>query len=183
MSIVERLRRVWGLKPDPAPALGEVEPDDELELPEGLPEQIRTVEQAALAIYQRHGLPTAPVSYLRKGADMPWEPLPEKLTPPEKWALLNSAPRDASWRYGDRAVVGRHHEIAEVRNASTLLATCDSLRRRLEGHEPVSAQDISDAMLLGTAAGVLMTTAHTPLSEHVEPIHVPLTFIAVDDED
>lgn len=180
MSIVDRFRRVLGLEPDTLPAVDRQAFEDDLQLPDGLPEQIRTVEHAALAIYQRHNLPSEQISYVRKGPNAPWEALSATLTPEQKWALINQAPQGAGWRYGDRSVVGRHHEVAEVRNAATLLATCDNLQRRLKGREPVTPQDISDAMLLGTAAGVLMTTAQN-LSEPAVT-HVPLSFVAIDDD-
>lgn len=180
MSIVDRFRRVLGLEPGTLHSVDEQAFEDALELPDGLPEQIRTVEQAALAIFKRHDLPTASVSYLRKGPDAPWEALPNGLTPKQKWALVNAAPEGAGWRYGERSVVGRRHPNEEVRNAATLLSTCDNLKRRLEGHDPVTPQDVADAMLLGTAAGVLMTAAQT-LSEPLPP-HVPLSFVAIEDD-
>ena len=82
MDIFDRLRRAVGL--DAAPhAVTPVE-EEILEWPEDLPQQIRTVEEASLEIYRRHGLPTAKGSYYAKGPDAPWAPLPSDLTPEDK---------------------------------------------------------------------------------------------------
>lgn len=178
MAVIDRLRRALGLTPRPSHAVDSVL-EDELELPDGLPEQIRTVEAAALAIYRQHDLPTEPASYLKRGSDAPWEVLPGALSPAEKWAMIEAAPQGAGWRFGDRSILGRHSPHEEVRNAATLLATCANLRRKLDGDGPVTARDISDAMLLGTAAGVLMTNASRSVT--AEP-HTPLIFHAIEDD-
>ncbi|WP_292052309.1 MULTISPECIES: hypothetical protein [unclassified Brevundimonas] len=179
MIVLDRIRKALGFRPASLPADQEDPFEDELQLPDGLPDQIHTVEQAALAIYRRHNLPTDPVSYLKRGPDAPWEVLPAGLTPADKWNMVNAAPAGAGWRFGDRSILGRQSPHEEVRNASTLLATCDQLRRKLSGESPVTAQDIADAMLLGTAAGVLMSGASQVAT--AEP-HAPLSFYAVEDE-
>lgn len=182
MSVLDRIRRSLGLHPGDRHSDGRGWAHDNLQLPEGLPEQLHTVEQAALDIYRRHNLPTQPASYVRRGPDAPWEILPQSLTPQQKWSLIASAPKGAGWRYGDRSVLGRHSPHEEVRNAATLIATCDNLRRRLKGEGPVTAQDIADAMLLGTAAGVLLSAQNRSTAE-VQPSRAPLSFHAVEERD
>lgn len=178
MGLLDRLRRTLGGAPEVLPA--GLEDEERLTLPDGLPEQLRTVETAALDIYRRHGLPCEQASYCRKGPDAPWEVIPGPLSPEQKWQLVQSAPAGAGWRFGDRAAVGRQSPVEEVRNAATLLGTCDTLKRKLAGDGPVTAQDVADAVLLGTAAGVLMAQGAVLSASDA---HVPLSFVPVEDDE
>lgn len=155
-----------------------VDDSPSIALPDGLSEQIQTVESAALEIYRRAGLPTAAGSYVQRGPQASWERLADNLTPTEKWDLLNSAPEGAGWRFVDRASLGRTSEDPDVRRASALLVTCAGLKARLSGELPTSAQDVADALQLGAAASWLaqIITA-SPLDDHQ-----PLTFMPIADQ-
>lgn len=155
-----------------------VDDGEEIALPEGLSDQILTVESAALEIYRRAGLPTRAGSYVQRGPDAPWEPLGDNLGPAEKWDLLNSAPEGAGWRFVDRASLGRTSDDPVVRRASTLLVTCAGLKARLSGELPTSAQDVADALQLGAAAAWL---AQIVASLSLED-HQPLTFVPIADQ-
>lgn len=124
-------------------------------LPDGLADRIERVEQAALSLYARHGLPTQAGGYLRRGPDAPWEKLSDTLTPEEKWQLLEQAPPGAGWRFADRSALGRNHPEPRVHRAAILLAACGGLRARLDGHIPTTAQDLADAVQLGAASAWL----------------------------
>lgn len=154
---------------------------DELEdavLPDGLVDQIQTVEDAALDIYARHGLPLAQGNYVQRGEDAAWEPLADNLTPTEKWDLLEEAPPHAHWRFTDRAGLGRHSAHPEVQRASILLAACSGLRARIDGKHPTTAQDVADALQLGAAAAWLQAAAPTSSANAVEQdSYAPLTFM------
>ncbi len=179
MGIRDRMRQALGITPRAAPA---VIPDDRshaLAWPDGLPRQIRTVQNAALDIYRQNGLPTDAGSYCAKGPDAPWEKLPDGLTPAEKWNLLQAAPEGAGWRFGTRASLGRHSLDEEVRQASSLLQTCDALRQKLESDEAVTASDIADALLLGTASGLLLQTRNTKANGET---YAPLVFTSIVDK-
>ena len=179
MKLVERMKQALGFPSEAAPAL---EPEEKLEWPEGLPQQILTVEEAALDIYQRYGLPVEAGNYLRKGPQANWKRLPDDLTPEDKWRMLDEAPQGAGWKFVTRASIGRHSEVEEVRKASTLLMACESLRSRLEGKSPVSHTDIADALNLGTASGLLILARQQAEALAPSPDYQPLVFMAVGDE-
>lgn len=181
MAIVDRMRKALGLASN-APAA--VEPETEvLSWPDGLPQQIITVEQACLDVYRQHGLPTAAGNYRHKGGPgEDWETLPEGLTPEEKWKLYLEAPEGAGWRFADRAALGKHSDIPEVRRASTLLQACDRVRQRIEGKEPVTPQDLADAVDLGTASGLLLQ-AMSAAGLEPAPDYQPLVFVPVEDDE
>lgn len=182
MNVLDRLRRAVGLYAGPSQAVAPIE-EKTLDWPEDLPMQIQTVEEASLEIYRRHGLPTANGSYYAKGPDAPWAPLPADLTPEDKWTLLQRAPEGQGWRFGERASLGRRSPIEEVRRASTLLQTCDSLRRKLDGKEAVTQSDIADAILLGTASGLILQSRKTTADTmKTVPAHTPLHFTTVEDD-
>ncbi len=180
-------RWLGGRKEETLPA---PDPEEELpQLPEGLEDDIRSVELAALEIYSRHGLPTQAGGYAQRGLDAPWEKLADDLTPQEKWTLMEEAPEGANWRFVERSGIGRTHPEVIVRRASALLAACEGLRARLTGRLPTTAQDVVDALQLGAASAWL---AGAPVSDHPlasteslpqEEPRQPLIFLPVTEAD
>ena len=179
MGFRDRMRQALGITPRAAPAVIPEEPRHTLAWPDDLPRQIRTVQNASLDIYRQHGLPTDAGSYCAKGPDAPWEKLPDGLTPAQKWHLLQAAPEGAGWRFGTRASLGRHSAVEDVRGAASLLQTCDALRQKLESDEAITASDIADAMLLGTASGLLLKARNTKADGET---YAPLVFTSVVDK-
>lgn len=179
MGIRDRMRQALGITPRPEPAVILDEPSNALAWPDDLPRQIGSVQEASLDIYRQHGLPTEAGSYCAKGLDAPWERLPDGLTPTQKWNLLQAAPEGAGWRFGTRASLGRHSPVEEVRHASSLLQTCDELRQKLESDEAVTSGDIANALLLGTASGLLMQARN---SKSGGETYRPLVFTSVADK-
>lgn len=176
MSIVARMRQALGLTARATPAATYSPPQDHLAWPDDLPRQIVRVQEASLDIYRQHGIPTEAGSYCAKGPDASWEKLPDGLTPAEKWNLLQAAPEGAGWRFGTRASLGRHSLNEDVRQASSLLQTCDALRQKLESDEAITASDIADALLLGTASGLLLKSRNTKADGET---YAPLVFTSV----
>lgn len=178
-------RWLGGRKEEPLPA---PDPDEEVpQLPEGLDEDIRSVERAALEIYSHHGLPTQAGGYAQRGFEAAWEKLPDDLTPQEKWSLMDEAPEGAGWRFVERSAIGRTHPETEVRRASVLLAACEGLRARLSGRIPTTAQDVVDALQLGAASAWLAGAGSgnhpmaSPDAEVKGDERTPLVFFAVSD--
>lgn len=180
MSIVDRMRQALGLTTRATPAAAYPPLQDHLVWPDDLPRQIVRVQDASLDIYRQHGLPTDAGSYCAKGQDAPWEKLPDGLTPAEKWNLLQAAPEGAGWRFSTRASLGRHSLNEDVRQASSLLQTCDALRQKLESDEAITASDIADALLLGTASGLLLKARNTKAGNET---YAPLMFTSIVDKD
>ncbi|MEG1451439.1 hypothetical protein [Brevundimonas sp.] len=176
MGIRDRIRLALGISSRAAPAVIPEAPREGLAMPDDLPRQIVRVQEASLDIYHQHGIPTEDGSYCAKGPDAPWEKLPDGLTPAEKWNLLQAAPEGAGWRFGTRASLGRHSLNEDVRQASSLLQTCDALRQKLESDEAITASDIADALLLGTASGLLLKTRNTKADGET---YAPLVFTSV----
>ncbi len=163
----------------PAPDRG----DELFQLPEGLADDIATIEAAALDIYARHGLPVAAGGYVQRGPDAAWEKLPDTLSAPQKMALLDEAPENGQWRFVERSGIGRLSTITEVRRASALLAACEGLRARLTGRMPTTAQDVADALHLGSASAWLLGSGHALPEAGTEQPLAPLTFHSPDDSD
>lgn len=181
MGLIDRLKQALGKTPEVLPAIEEA-PEEDLQWPEDLPQQILTVEEAALEIYRRHGLPTQRGGYRRETPDDEWQKLPDGLTPEEKWKLLDEAPAGSKWRFVTRAGLGRHSGIEEVRRASTLLQACDNLRGRLEGNEAVTPQDLADALNLGTASALLIQARQGGNSLEPSPDYKPLIFVRTEED-
>ncbi|HEY1071598.1 hypothetical protein [Brevundimonas sp.] len=112
---------------------------------------LRMIEAAAGAVYGRHGLPQRPGHYRRSADSHAWEPLGDALSPAEKWALIDAAPKGGRWRYAAHETLGAHSDIAAVRQASALLAACQGLRKRLADRAIISPQDLADSIRLGQA--------------------------------
>ncbi len=65
---------------------------------ESLLAEVAAIEAAACEVYGRHGLPAQPGQYRRWGDDGAWERLSDRLSPAEKWALIQAAPPEEGWR-------------------------------------------------------------------------------------
>ncbi|MEN5147148.1 hypothetical protein [Brevundimonas diminuta] len=113
--------------------------------------EIGVMETAARQIYARHGLPDQPGHYRRAGEDAPWEKIADRLTPSEKWTIMEAAPEQAGWRFSSLEGIGSRSDVAEVRRAAALLEACRGLRQRLIGDAPITPQDLVDAIRLGAA--------------------------------
>ncbi|QBX37274.1 hypothetical protein E4M02_02320 [Brevundimonas sp. S30B] len=108
---------------------------------------LEEVERAALAVYARHGLPTAQGHYRRAPGAMDWAFIAETLTPEQKFALSADHPREAGWRFGSRDDLGAvHRETPELVQASGALAGCAWLRAR---RGVAASEALASALKLG----------------------------------
>ena len=141
------------------------------EPPEGIDDllaELTVVEAAARQIYARHGLPDQPGHYRRAGEDAAWDKIADRLTPTEKWAIMETAPAQAGWRFSSLEGIGARSEVAEVRRAAALLEACRGLRQRLTGDAPITPQDLVDAIRLGAAWRQL--SGHEPTRSMALPL-------------
>lgn len=113
--------------------------------------EITAIEAAACDVYGRHGLPAQPGQYRRQGETGAWEKLADQLTPAEKWSMIQAAPPEEGWRFASLDGIGARSTIPEIRHASAVLAACRGLRQRLTDAEPITPQDLADAIRLGAA--------------------------------
>lgn len=127
------------------------------------------MEAAAAEVYGRHGLPDQPGQYRRRGEAGAWEKVADRLTPAEKWAMIEAAPREEGWRFASLEHLGVRSDIPEVRQAAAVLAACRGLRQRLTAEAPISPQDLADAIRLG-ASWRRLSDAHAPLTAAPGPL-------------
>jgi hypothetical protein len=113
--------------------------------------EVAAIEATACDVYGRHGLPAQPGQYRRQGENGAWEKLGDQLTPAEKWAMIQAAPSEEGWRFASLDSIGARSTTPEIRHASAVLAACRGLRQRLTDAEPITPQDLADAIRLGAA--------------------------------
>lgn len=130
------------------------------------------IEQTALDLYARHGLPTASGHYRARGASGAWEALGAHLSAADRWAMINDS-ADGDWRYASLALIGARSDHADVRQASAILCACAGLRQRMVGR-PVTAQDLADSIRLGAAWRAFEVTTSASASG------TPLTFLPLE---
>lgn len=133
------------------PAAPDQAPPDAPDGIDDLLAELTIVEAAARQVYTRHGLPDQPGHYRRTGEDATWEKIADRLSPTEKWALMEAAPAQAGWRFSSLEGIGARSDVAEVRRAAALLEACRGLRQRLTGDALISPRDLVDAIRLGAA--------------------------------
>jgi hypothetical protein len=105
------------------------------------------IEGAALAVYERHGLPTRPGHYRWGPNARDWTFIAETLTPDQKFALALDHPREAGWRFAARDDLGAAHpETPELVQASGALSGCAWLRAR---RGVAAAEALASALKLG----------------------------------
>lgn len=131
-----------------APAIGRDDGRAETSGGDDLLTLLTAIEQSALDIYARHGLPRAPGHYRRRREDEAWELLGEDMDVAARWAMVDVGD---GWRYASLEALGAHAAQVEVRQASAMLSACKGLRQRLAGRAPVTPQDLADSIRLGAA--------------------------------
>jgi len=130
-----------------APSVDQARPDEVFE--QGAFESLlREVEQEALQIYLRHGLPTQPGQYAKSPKSQAWRFIDAMLSAEERWALLLANP---GWRFSGLEDLGAHHGgPPEVAAAARLLARCRDLRAKVRsGGALLSVDDLEAAIRLG----------------------------------
>ncbi len=133
---------------------------------EDLKTLLQAIEESALRLYARHGLPTVSGHYRSRGHDDAWVALGAQLSAAERWAMIHES-ADGEWRYATLEAIGARSEHAEVRQASAILCACSGLRQRMRSH-PAIAQDLADSIRLG-AAWQAFETAPAALDAPISP--------------
>tara|TARA_R110002124_G_scaffold99755_1_gene245950 strand:- start:965 stop:1600 length:636 start_codon:yes stop_codon:yes gene_type:complete len=117
-----------------------------------LDERLAGIEQAALALYRRHGLPVQAGDYRRGPRGRRWTFIGDALTPEERWAAIVERPPEKGWRHARLEDIGGYETTPALIEASRLLVRCRYLRGRLYGLLPGDpAQDLLAAIDLGAA--------------------------------
>ena len=117
-----------------------------------LDERLSGIEQAALAVYHKHGLPVQAGDYRRGPRGKRWTFIGDTLTPEERWAAIVERPPEKGWRHARLEDIGGFETIPALVDASRLLVRCRYLRGRLYGLLPGDpAQDLLAAIDLGAA--------------------------------
>ena len=109
------------------------------------------IEADALAVYARHGLPTAPGHY-RRAPDAPtWDHLGEAVDVERRWAMILERQNEPGWRFATLEDLGRFDDEApEARAAAAILVACRALRERAGGRAWTDpGDDIERAIRLG----------------------------------
>tara|TARA_R110002124_G_scaffold143613_1_gene308399 strand:- start:1093 stop:1728 length:636 start_codon:yes stop_codon:yes gene_type:complete len=117
-----------------------------------LDERLSGIEQAALAVYRRHGLPVQAGDYRRGPRGKRWTFIGDTLSPEERWAAIIERPPEKGWRHARLEDIGGFETAPALVEASRLLVRCRYLRGRLYGLLPGDpAQDLLAAIDLGAA--------------------------------
>lgn len=117
-----------------------------------LDDRLSGIEQAALAVYHKHGLPVQAGDYRRGPRAKSWTFIGDTLTPEQRWAEIVERPPEKGWRHARLEDIGGFETTPAVVEASRLLVRCRYLRGRLYGLLPGDpAQDLLAAIDLGAA--------------------------------
>ena len=158
------------------PADFEPSPEDD-----ALSRLLGEIQAGALAVYDRHGLPTRLGHYVCDPADGEWRFIAERLSPARRFELMLEHPPEQGWRFARLEDLGaRHRDHPEVEVASELLNAVSRLR---QNRASASADDLAEAIRLGQAWRALTAPRPEPgtvpaapegIAPASEPTHPPL---------
>tara|TARA_R110002167_G_scaffold37267_14_gene116881 strand:- start:1113 stop:1679 length:567 start_codon:yes stop_codon:yes gene_type:complete len=115
-----------------------------------LDDRLSGIEQAALDVYRKHGLPDQAGDYRRGPRGKRWTFIGDGLNPEERWAEIVERPPEKGWRHARLEDIGSYEDRPALVDASRLLVRCRYLRGRLYGLLPGDpAQDLLAAIDLG----------------------------------
>jgi hypothetical protein len=123
---------------------------------------INQIEATALAIYEKHGLPSKDGAYWRAGPGLPWLAVAQAPSPGERWEQTD-LPRNAYGHYAKIFEIGKHHQPGdtEVGFASALLFRTFEARNALR----TASRYGPEGMAIGFNVGVDLTLAWTKWRE------------------
>ena len=110
--------------------------------------RLDAIEAAALAVYAHHGLPTRPGHWRRGPRAKGWTFLGARLTPEDRWAEILARPPEKGWKHAALADLGALDGRPGPRRASERLNAVARLRARLASGEPLTLDDLLDALTL-----------------------------------
>lgn len=133
------------------------------------------LQKQALAVYERHGLPTKPGHYIRSPGDGKWRPIPKAETPQDRFAAVLRRPPDEGWRYAALADLGRktYPDRPDVRLASDILEIVHGWRTRFQADAETglstSAEAFASVLKLAETDAALRDMASPGKATTVEP--------------
>lgn len=93
------------------------------------------LEEHALVVYARAGLPTQRGHYARAPGDREWQFLAEHLLPSDRWTLVHDYPPEEGWRFATLRTMGMQEPPGSPAHlASQVLVECQVLRDSPEAH-------------------------------------------------
>ena len=108
------------------------------------------LEDKALAVYQRSGLPVHHGHYVRAPGARDWQFVAEILSPTERWALVQEYPPEQGWRFGTLQTLGHFEPAGDPAiGASDVLTECQALRDSREAHHEAMMMMLERAIRLG----------------------------------
>lgn len=151
-GLISAFRQEPAAGPDGDPADQEPRRPQRPPIDTRLDDRLSGIEQAALTVYRKHGLPVQAGDYRRGPRGKRWTFIGDTLTPEERWAAVVEHPPEKGWRHARLEDIGGHETAPAVVEASRLLVRCRYLRGRLYGLLPGDpAQDLLAAIDLGAA--------------------------------
>ena len=113
--------------------------------------RLAELEAGALRVYAAHDLPTRPGHYRRGPRAGRWTWLGTDLPPEARWAEVLARPPEKGWRHAALADLGARDGRPGAVAASETLKAVGRLRARLTSGEPLTPEDLLDALTLGPA--------------------------------
>ena len=115
--------------------------------------RLAELEAGALRGYAAHDLPTRPGPYRRGPRAGRWTWLGADLSPEARWAEILVRPPEKGWRHAALADLGARDGRPGAGAASETLKVVGRLRARLTSGEPLTPEDLLDALNLGPTPG------------------------------
>lgn len=112
-------------------------------------DRLEAIEAGALADYAAHGLPTRRGHYRKGPRAKSWTWLAADLSPEARWAEVLARPPEKGWRHAALADLGAIDGRGAARLASDRLKAVARLRARLASGDPLTPDDLLDALSLG----------------------------------
>lgn len=108
------------------------------------------LEEKAMAVYQRAGLPVQRGHYARPPDTREWQFVAETLSPADRWALVQAYPPEQGWRFATLQTLGHFEPTGDPAvAASDVLSECQALRDTREARHEASMLILERAIRLG----------------------------------
>jgi len=122
----------------------------------GLSQLLAELEERALTVYARAGLPTRRGHYARAPDDRAWQFLAEQMPPADRWALVQDYPPEQGWRFATLRTVGLYESAGSPAFlAAEVLSECRALRDSPEGRYDGTMALLERSIRLGITSACL----------------------------
>lgn len=110
------------------------------------------IERDALAVYAANDLPTRTGHYARAPGDRAWQFVAERMTPEDRWGLLDEYPPQEGWRFATLQTLGQHEpDGSHAAAAAGLLDDCFTLRASPQARHEATMLLLERSIRLGAA--------------------------------